>query len=404
MTGRLALAAWLATIALIAAAGIVLVATWSTAVPDSWGFRGATIVIAGVFGTVGVVLAQRRPENRIGWLFSAIGGLFAVEALVIEYVIAGALAVPGRLPLVHELGWLLTWIWVPPIGLALIYLPLLFPTGRLASEAWRPVARLGGPATVLAALGLALAPGPIQQATFLDNPLTPPWIDPDLLRGIVEPAVFLAFGAVVLAALASLGRRFGTAAGDVRQQLKWFAYAAVMAGLALTLYFIAFSVSASPAVAKALEIVIILAVLGLPVAAGIAVLRYRLYEIDRVISRTLAYAVVTGVLTVLFVGIVLGLQAALAGLTQGETLAVAISTLVVAALFQPVRARVQRTADRRFNRSRYDAERTVAAFADRLRDEVDLRALRGDLSEVAYEALHPARVGVWIRSGGGTAR
>ena len=134
-----------------------------------------------------------------------------------------------------------------------------------------------------------------------------------------------------------------------------------------------------------------------PLAIWIAVTRYRLLEIDRIVSRTLAYAVVTGVLALVFVGIVLGLQAALAGLTAGDTLAVAISTLVVAALFQPVRGRVQRAADRRFNRSRYDAERTVESFASNLRDEVDLERLRGDLRTVIGRSLAPTSVGVWLR-------
>ena len=244
---------------------------------------------------------------------------------------------------------------------------------------------------------------PHPQATYLTNPFAIPGIDPSLFTQVVQPIALIPFGLAILLSLASLVRRFRTSNGEARQQIKWFAFAASVAGAIFALYIATYLLAPTSPLAKAFEVAVVAGLLGLPVAAGIAILRYRLYDIDRIISRTLAYAVVTGVLAIVFAAIVLGLQAVLSAFTQRNTLAVAVSTLVVAALFQPIRAQVQKAADQRFNRSRYDAERTVAAFADRMRDEVDLGALRGDLSNVAFDALHPARVGVWIRSGGSGA-
>ena len=168
---RSAIAVWALSMGFCLVAVVILLSTAWVSVPVSWGFRGSSILVALTFGTVGLVIALRRPTHAIAWLFLAIGSIFAVESLVIEYVIAGTLAVPGRLPAVTPAAWLLTWIWVPPIGLALIFLPLLFPSGHLLSPRWRPVAWLGAIATAAFAAVTSIEPGPIQQATFVDNPL-----------------------------------------------------------------------------------------------------------------------------------------------------------------------------------------------------------------------------------------
>ena len=206
------------------------------------------------------------------------------------------------------------------------------------------------------------------------------------------------FGLAIALSLTSLVRRFRTSTGDTRQQIKWFAFAASLEGAVFALYIAAYLLEVSAAGVKAFEVAVVAGLLGIPLAAGIAILRYRLYDIDRIISRTLAYALVTAVLAAVFVGVVLAMQAVLSAFTQRNTLAVAASTLVVAALFQPIRARVQRTVDRRFDRARYDAERTITAFSARLRDHIDLAALRIDIGDVVRQTMAPTSLGVWIQS------
>ena len=389
---RLAMVVWLATMALSASAAAILVATAWVDMPPSWGFRGASNLVAVTFSSVGAFVAVRRPAHAVGWLFLAVGALFAFEELCIEYVVAGALAVPGRLPGVTAVAWLLTWVWIPPVGLALIFLPLLFPSGGLPSPRWRPVAWVGAVGLVPFCVLTALAPGPIQQATFIDNPLGQ--------EGISNEAfglVFLPFVLTVGLAVWSLVRRFRAADLDARRQIKWFALASAMAFVVVGIYAFSFTLTADARVIKVFEVLLILAILSLPIAAGLAILRYRLYDIDRIISRTISYGAVTALLVAAYAGAVLVLQGPLRSITGGDTIPVAISTLVVAALFQPLRRRVQTIVDRRFDRARFDAERTTAAFADRLRDQVDLPMLAADLDATVRQAIAPSRVGLWLR-------
>jgi hypothetical protein len=380
--------------AVVAAAGLVLtVLSSSTPVPDSWGFPGVTSVFGLTFGSVGLVVARRLPGTVIGWLFLAIGGLFAVEGLIIAYSIAGVLAFPGRLPGARESTWVLTWIWVPAVLLAAGILPLVFPDGRLPSRRWRPALVVCLTSVVVSSVVLSLAPGPIEQATYVVNPLGIEAFN--LATPAVGMLIFLPLiGSIALGAAALLSR-FRQATGDARQQIKWLLLSCAGLGLGLSLTAVEFVLTGQQT--KPFQIIILVGGLGIPVAAGLAILRYRLYEIDRIISRTLAYAVVTAVLAIVFVGVVLGLQAVLSAVTQANTLAVAGSTVIVAALFQPLRARVQRAADRRFNRSHYDAERTVAAFAERLRDVAEAVALRNELSAAVNRSVQPLRLGVWLR-------
>ena len=400
---RIALGSWLVIVAFVLLDVALLILTRATAVPDSWGFRGATGLAAMVFGSVGAIVALRRPENPIGWLQIAIGLFFSVESAVIEYTVLGLVAAPGSVPLARELGWMLSWIWIPPVGLALVYLPLLFPTGRLPSPRWGRLAWLGGPAIVIASLGLSIAPGPIQQARYLVNPLAVPGVDPQLstsLGGLADALL----GVAIVLAVGSLVRRFRMSSGEVRQQLKWFAFAAAIAVAGFAGNLVLYLVSPNPGIVKAGEVVLFFSILGMPVAAGIAILRYRLYDIDRIISRTVSYAVVSGILAAVLGVAIVALQGVLAPVTQGQTLAVAGSTLLVAALFQPIRRRIQAIVDRRFNRARIDAERTVEAFAARLRDVMDLDTVRTDLASVTQDALHPEHVGIWIRVTGDAPR
>jgi hypothetical protein len=395
----LAIAWWLLTITACSVAVGIVFATRDLPVPDSWGFPGASEAFAMTSGTVGAIVAMRRPDNVNGWLFCAIGALFAIEGLVNEYVIAGVFAVPGGLPWTVGLAWTLTWMWVPAIGLALIFLPLFFPSGHLMSPRWRAAVILGVLAIGLFSLALAFIPGPIQQATFLDNPVGAS-MDLETYASVVLGPAWIPFLIAVVVSLGSLVLRFRRSPDDARRQIKWFALAALVGGSALTLYLTVSVTTGSSAVAKVLEVVVIFALLSLPLAAGMAILRYRLYDIDRIVSRTISYGVVTAFLVAVFLLGNLILQGMLSAVTSNNALAVAGSTLLAAALFTPVRQRVQRSVDHRFNRARYDAERTTAAFAERLRDEVDLPTLTSELDATVRRAIAPTTVGLWLRGSG----
>ncbi len=378
---------------------LILLATRDTPVPTSWGFRGASEAFGIVCGTVGAIVAIRRPDNIDGWLFCAMGFLFALAALINEYVIAGVLVVPGGLPLTTPLGWLLAWLWVPPLAIAVIFLPLYFPDGRLPSPSWRRVVVFSVVAVVLFAAAISVQPGPIQQATFLDNPLG---LDTDMATYgslVLGPAAVL-FGTAIVLAIASLVVRFRRATDEARQQVKWFALAVLIAGATFALSLLVTLITLSATTVKALEILVIVALMGIPTAAGMAILRYRLYDIDRIVSRTIAYAVISAFLVGAYAVVILVLQGPLGRVFGGgDTISVALSTLAVAALFQPVRRWVQRVVDRRFDRARFDAERTAVAFAERLRNEVDIDAVTGDLDRTVQAAMRPSVIGLWLRDG-----
>jgi hypothetical protein len=392
----LALAWWLATMSACGVALGLVFAMRDLAVPDSWGFPGASEAFAMAAGTVGAVVAIRRPDNLNGWLFCAIGALFAIEGLINEYVVASVFATPGGLPLTAGLAWMLTWIWASPIGIALVFLPLFFPTGHLVSPRWRAAVVLGIVAIGLFSLALAFIPGPIQQATFIDNPVGAP-MDLETYGRVVLGPSWVPFLIAIILSLGSLVLRFRSSSDDARRQIKWFALAALVGGSVLAVYLTASVVTGSSEATKVLQVLVVLAVLSLPAAAGMAILRYRLYDIDRIVSRTIAYGLLTAALLAVYVGAVLVLQGPLGSITGGDTVSVAISTLIAAGLFSQIRGWVQATVDRRFDRARFDAERTAAAFADRLRGQVDLPMLAADLDATVRTAIAPSRVGLWLR-------
>lgn len=410
MSGRrnLAVALWLLTVAASGIALAIVIATRDTQVPESWGFRGALTVQALTWGTVGAVVAIRRPTNANGWLFAVIGVLFAAEGLVTEYVIAGALVVPGGLPWTTALAWTLTWLWVPPVGLGLIHVPLLFPTGRLLSAAWRPVAIFGVAVIVAFAAVMAVAPGPIQQATFLDNPLALPFVDLDTYAGLIFGLAAIPLVAAIVLAIGSLIRRFRQADDEARRQIKWFALAALIAGTSFAFYFAvsvatysaASGVPEPTAATKTTEVLLILSILGLPMAAGLAILRYRLFDIDRIISRTISYGLVTALLVALFLVVNLAMQGLVSSVTSTNSFTIAASTLLVAALFTPIRRRVQRLVDRRFDRARYDGDRMASAFSTRMRDAIELPTVTADLDRTVRAAIAPTSLALWLREPG----
>jgi hypothetical protein len=333
------------------------------------------IVFIGAFATVGALLAWKRPENPIGWLLSAIGLAFAVAAF------GGFLAhFPPTLTLAKWLGFL----YFLEFGLC-VFVVLLFPTGHLPSRRWRPVAWAAGAGAAGWVLGCAFAPTIITVSPTTRNPagVTGPAGDIFKLMALGAGVLTAAAGLAAIVSLAFRYRRAGTAE---RAQLKWLVYAAAVIVVALLAPIQIKSTNLQNAISSG-------AVALVPVAIGIAVLRYRLYDIDRVISRTVAYAIITGLLAGVYAGLVL-LATQVLGLHT--PVAVAAATLAVAALFTPVRRRVQRAVDRRFNRARYDADQTVAVFAARLKDAIDLDAVRDDLAGVVHQALEPAHVSLWI--------
>lgn len=338
----------------------------------------ATQVVNLAVPVAGFVVASRRPENRIGWLFLAASVGLGIGGFAQQYALHALVAAPGSWPAGQAMAWLSNWAWVIPVFM-LAFLLLLFPTGQVRSGRWRPVAWFTGGALTLAVLALMIA-------------ASQTWADPFTTTGALTGSgawlfwvTGLAITAALLLSVVALAVRFATSAGEERLQLKWCATAA----LVLVVLFVT-SIWVNSAAVNVLQS---LAFLWLWTAIAVAVLKYRLYDIDKIISRTLAYAIVTGLLIGMYAGLVL---LATQVFRFHAPVAVAASTLAAAALFNPLRRRVQRAVNRRFNRARYDADQTVTAFAAHLKDAVDLDSVRDDLAGVVERALEPAHVSIWV--------
>ena len=337
------------------------------------------------FTGVGALVVAHRPGNAIGWVFSAIGLLAVTGAMADEYAGYAVRTHPGHLPGGVVAGWYSGWAWFPTVALVVIFTPLLFPDGRPPSPAWRPVAWLAVAGTVAAVALAAVQPTiELDDGHVVDNPIGVAGVgDPE------ESLLSVALGLLVLAAVASLVVRFRRSRGEERLQLKWFTYAGALLPLVLLGDFLPAAVG---------NVLFAVGISLLPVAAGIAILRYRLYEIDRLINRTLVYGLLTVLLAGVYASLVLVLGELSGGLAGGTpSWVVAGATLAVAALFQPARRRVQAVVDRRFNRRRYDAARTVEGFAVRLRDQVDLDSLSAELLAVVVRTVQPTRASLWLR-------
>ena len=356
--------------------------------------------LSGVLSVItGAILVTRLPGNRIGWLLW-IGGMFIVMTRVTQGLADhGLTSNPGSIPGAIWFGWVNAWIGLPAVITLPILLPLLFPTGRVTSPRWRPIG-VAAVGAIGAGAGIA-AVSPFPAGTYpLDvvNPLAIGGSARDTLVSLGNLVDLVLFVVLLLAAW-SLVIRYRRAQGVEREQLKWFAFFGIIAVAS----FIVAAANVSNATGPLATIDTIawttgfVALAMIPVAIGIAILRYRLYEIDRLISRTLSWAVVSLLVVGIFAGCVLVLQALLASVLRSNELAVAGSTLLVFALFQPTRRRVQRLVDRRFNRARYDAEATVSAFAGRLRDEVDLQQLRAEILATVSHTVEPSSVSLWLR-------
>jgi hypothetical protein len=347
------------------------------------------------FPIVGALIASRHPKNPVGWICLAIG-LFWMLIFLGD-------SIPGSGPYPVTIDALTQAIWIPPVGLLGIYLILLFPDGKLPSRRWRPLAWLSGVVMVLASLGITFSPGPLEGHPGVRNPFglegAPSWV---VTAGIV---ILLMLPLCMLASALSLVLRYRRSKGEEREQIKWIAFAAsvvvivYLIAMVGSLFFpLGWGSAGTPLWLGLLQQAALASFTAVPIAVGFAVLKYRLYDIDIVINRTLVYGTLTITLVALYFGGIVVLQRMFVLLTgQQSTLAVVASTLAIAALFVPLRRRVQGFVDRRFYRRKYDARKTLEAFSAKLRDETDLEALNGELVGVVRETMQPAHVSLWLR-------
>jgi hypothetical protein len=396
----IALIGW--TVATVCAVGAIVVRQVrpSPFLPVTFGFGPvamvAFLVMAMTWASIGAYLAIKRPANWIGGLMIVSGAGYALSMLALACTFAFAEDGSSRGRALAEVAG-----WVTVLGTqfgAFAYLVgFIFPTGRGQSPVWAVLMRLSVPGMIVFSAAILFQPGALHLFPTLTNPFG---FGPDLRFGQLISPLIAVFG-MTLAPLAafSLATRYRAAGQVERQQLKWF-------GLAVSISFVGVGFSAMATVitqGSPGEIGLIvygIALAGVPVAIAIAILRHHLYDIDRLISRTLGYGLVSAVLGATFVGIVLAMLGLLAPYTRDQTIAVAVSTLVVFALFQPLRRRVQATVDRRFDRARYDAERTAAAFAVRLRSETDMATVTTDLAATASSTVAPSSLSIWLRTRG----
>jgi len=358
--------------------------------PLTWHFLandGIPIALLLTSGTVGALVASRLPTNPIGWIFIGLVVSMGLSGAAIGYV--GLSVEHGRTGgLVPWAAWYESKVFVVFLA-TLLYSLLLFPNGRLLTRRWRVVFWTGTAGLILCAFAVFLGKGELDEFPQIQSPAV---VDSPIVSWAFVPG-FIFFSAALVGAAVSVVLRFRRARGVERQQVTVL----MAAGVATTTTFVLSGFLGSW-IAEDLGIAVtLLGVLAIPLAIGVAMLRYRLYEVDRVISRTLVYGALTLILGGGYVGLVLAGQALFSSFAGGSNLAIAVSTLVVAALFLPLRSRVQRVVDRRFNRRRYNAQRTLETFGSRLREQMDLPTLTGELRGVVDETMQPEHVSLWLR-------
>ena len=401
-TARLAWALVALSVALLLG-GIALSHVASSTVPDRplGGEAGDSSVVTNVtnlltllpFSVVGAIIVSRHPRNTIGWIFCSIGLAVGIQALTTGYAEYWLASGSGSRSLGETAAWFSTWSWIPVVAVPTSFLLLLFPDGSLPSPRWRPIAWCAGLGITGFVVGYALEAGPLEEFPQIVNPYG---VDSPLL-GIVAIAAFIVVVGSMVASAVSLIVRHRRAGSEQRQQIKWLAYGGTVVVGTI------FVAGTAPPFISGLNymvsiVIISVALLGLPIFTGIAIVRHRLYDIDIIINRTLVYGSLTVTLVFLYFGGIVVLQRLFVLLTgEKSTLAVVASTLAIAALFSPLRRRVQGFVDRRFYRRKYDAAKTLAAFGSRLREETDLDALSSDMVEVARGTMQPAHVSLWLR-------
>jgi hypothetical protein len=347
------------------------------------------------FPLVGALIASRHPKNPVGWICLAVGLFWTLIFL--------GDSIPGSGPYPVTIAALTQAIWIPPVGLLGIYLILLFPDGKLPSRRWRPLAWFSGVVMVLASLGITFAPGPLEGHPGVRNPFglegIPPWV---FTAGI---GILLLLPLCMLASALSLVLRYRRSGGEEREQIKWIAFAASVVGLLYLITMVSsltysgpWGGAGTPLWLGLLQQAALVSFTAVPIAVGFAVLKYRLFDIDVIINRTLVYGSLTAMLVALYFGGIVLLQRVFVALTgERSTLAVVASTLLIAALFNSLRKRIQAFIDRRFYRRKYDARKTLETFSTKLRNKTDLEALNHDLVGVVRETMQPAHVTLWLR-------
>ena len=347
------------------------------------------------YAPVGALIASRHPANLVGWLLCLFGLVISISHFGAQYAIYALLAQPDSLPAGQAMAWIVSWLLPIITGLTVFYI-LLFPTGRLPSMRWR---WLGWMTLAFVLVGVLLSAFSSGALMGILGPIRNP-LGIEGFTNVYYKAVLYSMAPLLsVAAASSLFVRLHRAVGVERQQIKWFVYAAAANISGTTIAYVIPGVIDTPLwferVGFALNIVTIPAI---PVAIGIAILRYRLYEIDHIINRTLVYALLTATLVALYFGGIVVLQRLFVVLTgEKSTLAVVASTLAIAALFNPLRRRIQAFIDRRFYRRKYDAAKTLEAFSSKLRDETNLDTLNADLVGVVRETMQPVLVSLWLR-------
>ena len=380
---------------------IVTAGLWVSATLLLWGEAdmigtGVIGLWAFVLGGVATLVAGSQPRNPVGWLLLGSALLIAAGLFASSLARVAQTAEPGS-GLAQTAGWFSLWIGTPAAALFVVAL-LFFPTGTLLSPRLKPAVYLAGLASALMTLGYAVKPGRIDTVPGLDNPVTLGASDVlyEAANGIFSMLMVL----VGIVALVTLIIRVHRSRGLERQQLKWFVFAvavfpplfglAIVADLVLDAQF-------GPGDHYVDFFIIMIAVLLIPISMGISILRYRLYEIDLIVNRTLVYAALTAILAGVYLSIVVVLQAAVASFATDSDIAIVVSTLVVAALFRPLRVRLQGFIDRRFYRRKYDARRTLEQFSAHLREQVELGALSSQLVGVVQETMQPRHASLWLR-------
>ena len=393
-------AAWLAwalvVLSVVLVGGLVLSRAASSTVADLQ-FGGETksasvladLVTLLIFSVVGAVVVSRQPRNTIGWLFCGVGVAVGLNSFAGDYAEYWLMSGFGMRSLGETAAWFSSWLWILLVS-SPIFVLLLFPDGRPPSPRWRPVAWCATLGITGFSLSLALGAGPLEDFPQIVNPYG---VDSPIVGIVGSAAGVVAIGSMVASAV-SLIVRLRRAEGEQRQQVKWLAYGGAMVvgtilvGGVITIWSVNVSI-----------MVMNVALLGLPVFTGIAIVKHRLYDIDIVINRTLVYGTLSVTLAALYLGGVAATQAVLGAITNQEQtqLAIVASTLVIAALFNPLRQRIQAFIDRSFYRRKYDVAKTLEGFSMKLRDDTDLEALRGDLVGVVRETMQPAHVSLWLR-------